>query len=102
MASENIVVLNDANFDGEIASGRMLVDFWASWCGPCRSMAPVVEEIAAEGKVRVGKLNVDEASATASRFNVMSIPTFVLFQDGKEQKRVVGAMDKDSLCRALL
>lgn len=65
-------------------------------------MAPVVEEIAAEGKVRVGKLNVDEASATASRFNVMSIPTFVLFQDGKEQKRVVGAMDKGSLCRTLL
>lgn len=95
------IALTDGNFDEAISSGSMLVDFMASWCGPCRSMSPIVEEIAAEGNVRVGKVNVDEATQTAGRCNVMSIPTFILFKDGKEQKRLVGAMPKDKLLEIL-
>ena len=81
----------------------MLVDFWAEWCGPCKMIAPILEEIAEEqaGKLKVAKLNVDEAPAIAQRFEVMSIPTLIVFQDGKPAKRLVGAKPKAALVKDL-
>ena len=99
--SENVSNLSDATFDEEIAgsSEPILVDFWAEWCGPCKMIAPVLEEIAEEydGKLRIAKLNVDDNPQTARRFDVMSIPTLILFQDGQPKKRVVGAKGKNAL-----
>ena len=88
--------LTDNNFKGEISQGLTLVDFWAPWCGPCRMIAPVVEEIASqyEGKVKVGKLNVDDNQQVAMQFKVMSIPTLILFKDGQPVEGVVGAQPK--------
>ena len=81
MASENIIELTDANFEEEVIkdSGAVLVDFWAPWCGPCRMVGPIVEEIAGEyaGKIKVGKLNTDEAPQTAANFGIRSIPTLI-------------------------
>jgi thioredoxin 1 len=91
-----IKTLTDATFDGEIASGSVIVDFWAPWCGPCRMVGPVIEEIAQEhgDKVTVGKVNVDENPATAQKFGIMSIPTIILFKDGEAAKKVIGARSK--------
>lgn len=93
--------LTDANFlsDVEQAQGLMLVDFWAAWCGPCRAIAPVIEQIADEnaGKLKVGKVDVDVNGGVAMRYGVMSIPTLILFKDGKPVKRMVGAMPKPAL-----
>ena len=77
----------------------VLVDFFADWCGPCKMMAPIVEELATEldGKVKVGKINVDENSDIAVEYNVMSIPTLIIFKNGKEEKRLVGLRDKEEL-----
>ena len=101
MASENITELNDGNFDQEVInhSGTTLVDFWAPWCGPCRMVAPIVEEIAADyqGKVKVGKLNTDEAPQTAAKFGIRSIPTLIIFKDGKPAEQIVGALPKDQI-----
>ncbi len=74
----------------------MIVDFWAPWCGPCRTVGPIIEQIAAEhaAKVSVGKLNVDENPATAGKFGILSIPTIILFTDGKPAKKIVGARPK--------
>jgi len=86
--------LTDATFDAEITkSGVILVDFWAAWCGPCLRIAPVLEQIAADmaGRVRIGKLNVDENPRTAARFQVMSIPTMLVFKDGRLVDGIVGA-----------
>jgi len=99
--AENITTLTDTNFNEEVkgSDAPILVDFWAEWCGPCKAIAPVLEEIASEqaGKIRIGKLNVDDAPATAQQFQVMSIPTLILFKDGEIQKRVVGARGKGQL-----
>ncbi len=96
-----ITHLSDANFDEEISSSSepVLVDFWAEWCGPCKMIAPVLEEIASEkaDSLRIAKLNVDEAQNVARRFEVMSIPTLILFKDGQPVKRVVGAKPKQAL-----
>lgn len=97
--SENIKYLNDSNFPSEIQQGVTLVDFYADWCGPCRQIAPIVEELADElkGTAHIAKVDVETAPETASGFGVTSIPTLILFKDGKELKRVVGIKDKDSL-----
>ena len=81
----------------------MIVDFWAEWCGPCKTIAPVLQEIAAEhpGKIRIAKLNVDEQPESSRRFDVMSIPTLILFKDGQPAKRLVGARPKGALLQEL-
>ncbi len=93
--------VTDSTFDEEVARSDtpVLVDFWAEWCGPCLAIAPILEEIAAEkaGSLRVVKLNVDDNVATARRFEVMSIPTLILFKGGEIQARIVGAKGKTAL-----
>lgn len=94
--AENTVEFTDSNFKSEIEKGLVLVDFWAPWCGPCRMVGPVIEELAGdyEGKIKVGKLNVDDNQQTAMNFRVMSIPTVILFKDGEPVETMVGAMPK--------
>ena len=102
--SENTVTLNDSNFNDQIAGETpILVDFWAEWCGPCRLVAPVLDEIAKEyqGKISIGKLNVDENPRLSANFDVMSIPTMILFKDGVEKKRIIGARPKHSIVSEL-
>ncbi len=89
------VELTDANFRSAIAAGACVVDFWAAWCGPCRMIGPVIEELARErNDVRFGKLNVDQNPRTASAFGVQGIPLLVFFRDGAEKGRVTGAVPK--------
>jgi thioredoxin 1 len=99
--AESFTVLTDATFDEEVGSSDVpvVVDFWAEWCGPCRKVAPILEDIAREkaGKIRFAKLDVDEAPEIAQRYNVMSIPTLIVFQDGVAKKRIVGAKGKSQL-----
>ena len=99
------IELTDTTFDEEIKGSDepVLVDFWAEWCGPCKMIAPVLEEIANEqaGKLRVAKLNVDENLDISRRFEVMSIPTLILFKDGEPQLRIIGAKGKGQLLQEL-
>ena len=102
--SENTITLNDSNFNDQITGETpILVDFWAEWCGPCRLVAPVLDEIAKEyqGKISIGKLNVDENPRLSGSFDVMSIPTLILFKDGVEKKRIIGARPKHSIVSEL-
>ena len=101
----SISTLTDATFEETIGSAAepVVVDFWAEWCGPCKMIAPILDEIANEhaGKLSVGKLNVDENPDVARRFDVMSIPTLIVFKDGSAQKRLVGAKGKGQLLAEL-
>lgn len=100
-----ITALTDHTFDEEIAAATepLLVDFWAEWCGPCKMISPILEEIANEhaGKIRVCKVDVDDNIGIARRFEVMSIPTLILFKDGAPQLRLVGAKGKGQLLQEL-
>ena len=95
------IKLSTENFQKEVLKSEkpVLVDFYADWCGPCNAMAPVIEELAKEleGKVKVGKINVDENPDIAVEYNVMSIPTLIVFKNGKEEKRLVGLRNKEEL-----
>ena len=95
------IKLSTENFEKEVLKSKkpVLVDFYADWCGPCNAMAPVIEELAKEleGKVKVGKINVDENPDIAVEYNVMSIPTLIVFKNGKEEKRLVGLRNKEEL-----
>ena len=90
------IEMTDQNFKDEISSGLVLVDFWAPWCGPCRIVGPVIEELSEDfaGKVKIGKVNVDDSPNTAGQFRVMSIPTMILFKDGEPVEQMVGAKPK--------
>lgn len=95
----HLVYLDDNNFKKTIAKGVTLVDFYADWCGPCRMIAPIVEELSTEfnGKATIAKLDIEKAQEVTSEFQVTSIPTIILFKDGAEVKRIVGLRDKDAL-----
>jgi thioredoxin 1 len=102
---ENHLTVTDGSFDEEIKSSDtpVLVDFWAEWCGPCKMVAPILDEIVTEkgGSLKLAKLNVDDNVRTAQRFGVMSIPTMILFKDGEVVERIVGAKSKAALLKDL-
>jgi thioredoxin 1 len=95
------IEITDASFKSEVTDSAIpvLVDFWAPWCGPCKMIAPVLEEIASEydGKVKVVKINIDENQTTPSNYGVRSIPTLILFKDGQEVEKIIGAQSKENL-----
>jgi len=99
--AEGMVELTGANWEKEViqSKGVVMIDFWAAWCGPCRMIAPSIEELAKEysGRIKVGKLNTDENSDVASRYKIMGIPTVIFFKDGQKVDQLVGAVPKSSL-----
>ncbi|MCX8068955.1 MAG: thioredoxin [Thermodesulfovibrionales bacterium] len=99
--AEGVFEFKTDNWENEVtkSKGLIMVDFWAAWCGPCKMIAPTIEELAKEyaGKVKIGKLNTDENSEIAARYKIMGIPTVIFFKDGKEIDKVVGAVPKSQL-----
>ena len=105
MASESIVEVVDSAFDEEVMESEVpvLVDFWAPWCGPCRALSPVIEEISKdyEGSVKVGKVNVDENPETTMKFRIRSIPTLIVFKNGEVADQIIGAVPKSEIEKIL-
>jgi thioredoxin 1 len=107
MADNNILTVNDGNFESEVLTASsaqpVLVDFWAEWCRPCHMLAPTVAEVAHDyaGKLKVTKLNVDEAMNSAGRYNIRGIPTLLVFKNGQVVEQIVGAVPKDQITKAI-
>ena len=103
--SEHVQEVSDASFDSEVVKSEtpVFVDFWAPWCGPCRSVAPIVEELANhyQGKIKVAKINVDESTEVAMRYQITSIPTFILFKDGQVADRALGALPRSEFVKLI-
>jgi thioredoxin 1 len=105
MSNPNIAQVSDASFDGDILKSQVpvLVDFWAPWCGPCRSVAPIVDDLATQyaGKIKVAKVNVDESTEIAMRYQITSIPTFILFKNGEVADRALGALPRSEFVKLI-
>ena len=103
--SENVLKITDQNFESDVTKSELpvLVDFWAEWCGPCRLMGPILDEIAPlyKGRAKIGKLNVDENQDAPTKFGVMNIPTMISFKNGKETTRLIGSICKGDLQKKL-
>jgi thioredoxin 1 len=105
MANPNVAQVSDASFEGDILKSEVpvLVDFWAPWCGPCRSVAPIVDDLANEyaGKLKVAKINVDESTEVAMRYQITSIPTFIVFKNGQVADRALGALPRSEFVKLI-